>query len=266
VNRKYTIGMLGLLLLTGIARAQSDGDVTNLPTPPEPERIVPHQLSDWITFASKDFAPPPGMVLRPSPPIGTELFVLAGPSAPFGSGTYGHTLDVGWTIEGGARALFYNPNFDRAWVIEGMISNTFNRSNSSSPVYPTTLKIFENSVFTTQPVTVRDLNQTFVNLGFGHDWYLWHSESSNRSLSFGFDTGGRWGTAKADFNEITHRTGQLYGAYGAVHVDLVVPCGGCFQFVCGVRGEYDLMQNNNLLQSTFTLQEASLLFNVGLRF
>ena len=114
-------------------------------------------------------------------------------------------------------------------------------------------------------MTLHDLNQTFANLGGGRDWYLWRSGAS-KSLCLGIDAGGRWGTAKADFNEIPHRTGMLYGGYAAVHADLLIPVHGCFTFVCGVRGEYDLMQNSNILQSTTTLQDASLLVNLGLRF
>lgn len=267
MNRKFLVGLLGALLWAGSVRAQGYLDANStLPTPQEEgaEPIVPHFLSEYITYASKDYYPPPGVTLHPIPPIGTEVFARFGASVPFGSGTFAATLDTGWMFEGGARALFYNDAHDRAWVVEASISNTYNTANSTVANHSVTLNLLQNGVFNNQTVTIHDLNQTFANLGFGRDWYFWHAEG--RWLRFGVDAGGRWGTAKADFNEIPHRTGVLYGGYAAVHTDLLIPCGGCFSFVCGIRGEYDLMQNSNLLQTTETLQGMSLLFNFGLRF
>jgi hypothetical protein len=266
VNGKFLVGILGALLWAAAARAQESLDANGIPIPQEDavEHFMPHFLSEFITLAGRDYYPPPGVTLHPTPPIGTELFARVGPSVPFGGGTFAATLDTGWMFEGGARALFYNDAHDRAWVLEASISNIYNAANSTSANHAATLNILQNGTFVNQTVTVKDLNQTFLNVGGGRDWYLWYSEG--RSLRFGLDAGGRWGTAKADFNEIPHRTGMLFGAYGAVHADLLIPCGGCFSFVCGVRGEYDIMQNSNLLQETETLQGMSLLFNVGLRF
>jgi hypothetical protein len=268
VNRKFLVGMLGALLWAGLARAQGNLDGSSLPAPQEQgtEHPTAHFLSDFITFANRDHVPIPVEAAHVMYPVGTEPFFRVGPSTPFGSGTFAATLDTGWMLEGGVRALFYNEPHDRAWVVEGSISNAYNSANSTTANHSATINILQNGVFNNQTVTIHDLNQTFVNLGFGHDWYCWHSPESGKSLRFGIDAGGRWGTAKADFNEIPHRTGMLFGAYGAIHADLLIPCGGCFSFVCGVRGEYDIMQNSNLLQETETLQGMSLMFNFGLRF
>jgi hypothetical protein len=204
------------------------------------------------------------MVLHPAPPIGTDVFLRSGTSTPFGSGILAQTLDTGWMIEGGVRALLYDNAMDAAWVVEGSVSNTWNGANSSSPNHPRTINILESGVFTNQSVTLQSLNQTFGNVGVGREWYL--GRGTNHLLCFGVDAGGRWGSSRATFNEIGYRNGEIYGAYAAFHADLLIPVGGCFMFVCGVRGEWDMMQNNNLLQTVLTLQEASVLFNVGLRF
>ena len=226
MNRKFLAVVLGVVLLAGLARAQNYADpIPNTPVPQEQtyvEQVVPHFLSDWVTFASRDYAPVPGMDPRPSPTIGTELFVRAGPSVCSGPGrTPRCSIPAGRSKE--ARALFYNATVDRAWVIEASISNTNQVANDSSANFPTTLSIIQSGQRVNQTVTIHDLNQTFGNLGFGRDWYLWHPDGSNRSISLGVDAGGRWGTAKADFNEIPHRTGMLYGGYAAVHADLIIP-------------------------------------------
>src|ERR1700722_6394247 len=201
VNRLFLAGLLGALLATGPARAQgylggfTDPRASNavLPRPgvqdgdPEPR----YQLSDWVTNASKDYQPPEGVVLHPAPAVGTEIFLRSGPSVPFGSGIYAATLDVGWMIDFGARALFFNPEHDRAWIIEGSISNTYNAANSSTSRSPISLNLAQNGVIAPQTVTIRDLDQTFANVGFGRDWY-WHPAGTHGTISFGVDVGGRW--------------------------------------------------------------------------
>ena len=79
------------------------------------------------------------------------------------------------------------------------------------------------------------------------------------------DGGFRYGSAKVQFDEITHRTGVLTGAYGAIYSGLQIPC-GCWIFDLGWRAEWGLTHSNVLLQTSNTFQEAIVLFNAGVRY
>src|SRR5207247_188290 len=87
-------------------------------------------------------------------------------------------------------------------------------------------------------VTVSGLNRTFVNLGMGREWYMWHSANTpGNNWRMGMDFGGRYGSEKADFHEIRHRTDVVGGVYASLHTDLEIPCGCCI-FQCGLRGQW----------------------------
>ena len=72
------------------------------------------------------------------------------------------------------------------------------------------------------------------------------------------DAGGRYGSAKIEFHEITHQTSTVGGAFVALHTELEYPC-GCCTFLVGFRTEwaYNWMhilqiQNNSDLGRTLT--------------
>src|SRR5262249_58975309 len=75
-------------------------------------------------------------------------------------------------------------------------------------------------------VTVRDMNRTFVNLGFGREWYLDPANTCGLRWRAGFDVGGRYGVNNVEFQEIRHRTDTIGGLYAALHTDVECPCGG----------------------------------------
>jgi hypothetical protein len=157
-----------------------------------------------------------------------------------------------------------------AWTVELGIATVTNHAHA--PPYPgIPLTIFlqtpNGPTLTNTSATLEALNRTFLDVGGGYEWYLWGSAGCHqKSWRIGCDTGGRWGSEKADFNEITHRTDVIGGVWGAVHTDLEIPCGCCL-FQAGFRVEYgyiwsDIMQ----IQNKSDTQDLNILFSVGVRF
>src|SRR5262249_49839732 len=106
----------------------------------------------------------------------------------------------------------------------------------------------------------------------------------------GWDAGAIWGTDKADIrysdlnlttananpNQIVpidpatvyikHRTGYVWGALGAIHSDLEIPCGN-FILYAGVRAEYTYTFTNVIQrQNNGNVHAINVLGTVGLRF
>jgi hypothetical protein len=78
--------------------------------------------------------------------------------------------------------------------------------------------------------------------------------------------GGRIGTAKVDFNEIEHRTDNMWGAYVALHTDWEMCCGSCVWFA-GARCEYGYTWMSILQsQNNSDIGDMSVLLNLGVRF
>jgi hypothetical protein len=204
-------------------------------------------------------------------PISYEAYLRAGPSFPIGGSFFGHVLDTGWEIQGGARTLFFNPEVTAAWTVDLSISNIHNHAGDQSQV------VFIRDLASDQlppiGVTAQGLNRTYANAALGREWYLWgaadspgivHGELPNWRV--GVDVGGRWGSEKLDLNEIRHRTEVTYGAFLSVHSDVEFPCGCCI-FYGGARLEYDYSWSNILNPGAHgDLQDLNLLFEVGARF
>jgi hypothetical protein len=118
--------------------------------------------------------------------------------------------------------------------------------------------------------SVADYNQTFVNLAGGRMWYLRGSaDCSNQGCSWrvGCEGGGRWGTAKADFNEIRHRTDVIGGLFTAVYSDVEYPWHSCAVLQAGLRVEYQYIWGDILQdQNTSDYQSVILMITAGLRF
>jgi hypothetical protein len=211
-------------------------------------------LSSWITYERDDGSIGEGGGM----PILTELAFRVGPSFPMGGEFFSRNLNTGWIIEGGARALFFNRSWSKAWGVELGISNTYNPSTSTKPAF---LDHFVN-----QPVTLRSLDRTFANAGFGREWYVWGAaNSSGKHLRVGADFGGRYGSAKVEFNEIKHHNQVIEGIYSNVHADLEIPWGRC-TYLAGVRGEYSFTWSNIFQQGRGHMEDMSLLFSVGVRY
>jgi hypothetical protein len=224
-------------------------------------------------------------------PLGYEVFARSGIAFPVGGGIFGNFLHPGWDIEGGARLLLFNPAVTKAWTISLSVSNIFNRTGNANqpidlfnvPVHTTQTTpanpAVPGSVASTTPVitnvphlmaTVSSLNQTFVNVGGGREWYLLGSADPGQmhgcNWRVGADAGGRYGTAMVQFNEINHHTDTIGGMYCAIHTDVEYPW-RCGILQAGIRYEYNyiwtsLLQSNN----NGDYQSMNLLFQLGVRF
>jgi hypothetical protein len=101
----------------------------------------------------------------------------------------------------------------------------------------------------------------------GREWYLWApADQPGSKWRVGMDLGGRVGVARADFNEITHRTDNLWGAFVAIHSDWEIPCGSCI-WMAGVRTEWGYSWMG-ILQSfnNSDIADLGLMLNLGVRF
>jgi hypothetical protein len=274
---------------------------TEAPAPPPGH----YQLSSWMLYPrSPGCCGPTGSF----GPIAAELFFQVGPSFPIGGGAFGHEFGVGWDIEGGARTLLFNPQCDAAWAIVVSASNINNHASDQSEKFnlnglttgqtglvitnpatglpsinasraaiyginPSTLNGTTTQVLPQFPVTVRELNRTYVSLGLGHDWYLWGpahvvgiSPGELPNLRVGVEFGGRWGTADLRLNEITNREDTIGALYCAVYSDFEYPW-HCCVFMAGLRLEYsytwdDVLQHQNPSDA----QDINLLVTAGVRF
>jgi hypothetical protein len=227
-----------------------------------------------------------------SGPLGYEAFVRSGIAFPVGGGIFGKYLHPGWDIEGGARLLLFNPQMDRAWTVSLSVSNIFNRTGDANqpinlfnvPVHtlvesPGQGNLPPGSIRATTPgttnvphvvATVSSLNQTFLNLGGGREWWLLGSADPGQqhgcNWRVGIDGGGRYGSAMVQFNELSHHTDTIGGLYCAIHTDIEYPwrCGILFG---GIRYEYNYIWTSLLQsQNNGDYQSMNLLFQVGSRF
>lgn len=254
----------------------------------------PIMYSRWIQGTCPDCCGPIGG----HTPIRSELFVRSGISWITGNGILASSLDDGWKIEGGGRALFFNHEGTRAFTVEGGIG-TITHYNVNNPPAITLRNLPSFSPLAgaiTIPqvnVRVKRYNRTYVHLGAGMEWYLigrnlpcgggcgdcdscggfgWAGfmrglQSGNWSWRVGVTGGGRWGASKLEFIEIPHRDDVIGALYGAIHTDVEVPCGGCCIFFIGLRLEYnhtwsDILQTQNEADTG----NINLLVNTGLRF
>jgi hypothetical protein len=237
-----------------------------------------YHLSSWILGDKYGCCDPVGK----DGPIQTELFFYAGPSIVIGrNGQVSSFLQTGLDLEVGGRALFLNPAMDGAWDVELGVGNIYNHAHSGNPmqvketvpqssaVTGTTIPV---QVFFGQNgvpgVTLQDLNRTTVDLGVGKDWWLWGTaNSAGPKFRVGIDGGGSYGTERAEFHEIPHRTDVIAGLYAGVHADFECPLYGCFVFQAGIQIRYsytwsDIMQ----IQNDSDVQDLNVLISVGLRF
>ncbi len=224
-------------------------------------------------------------------PLGYELFVRSGIAFPIGPGIFEKYLHPGWDIEGGGRLLFFDPTVTKAWTISLSVSNIFNRTGNANQSFEmfnvpvrTSITVpgqtnVPGSVAATTPVianvpqvtaTVSSLNMTFVNVGFGREWYLLGTANPGQmqgcNWRVGFDGGGRYGSAMVQFNELQHHTDVVGGLYAAIHSDVEYPF-RCGIVQAGIRYEYNYIWTSLLQsQNNGDYQSMNLLFQIGMRY
>ena len=223
-------------------------------------------LSSWITYDRGNCCTGVGNGV----PITTEFFTRIGPAFPVGGEFFGRTLSTGWMIEGGVRAMFFNNEWSKAWAIELGVSNTYNENQSANT------QVFIGNTFNNggKPlgvVTVRALNRTYANLLFGREWYvpgptLLGLDMSHVRFRFGADVGGRYGSEELKLVEsMNHHTDVTEGFVTAVHGDAELPLGR-WTLIGGIRTEYAYSFSNIIAEHHGSIQDISLLFNVGVRY
>jgi hypothetical protein len=241
----------------GLPTAPVSADGQPAPAP------MAHHLSNWILYQHPDCCGPLGA----DGPIDSHLYVRAGTSLPVEGSIFGHTLQAGWEIQGGARTLFFNKEMDADWAIDLSISNIYNHGQHSDIVIPVTVGA------TTNAETVHDLNRTFVNVGLGRDWYIYGpANACGYKWVWGFDGGGRLGSAKLQMQTFPggitapHRTDVISGVFLALHTEVEHSC-GCCTFSYGFRAEWDYTWMDILsFRNDSDLMDVNLLFTAGVRF
>jgi hypothetical protein len=244
--------------LPGVGRAPID-----VPTAPS------GGLSDWILYRGdavrwrRDCCEGhPGN----QTPLFTELYLRAGPSIPIGRQTISQEVQTGWSIVGGARALFFDQAMTEAWTVDVHIINTNQGGHTNTP-FPADQLPANIFPFGVRPatVTVQSSNRTMVGLGVGKEWYLWQPADSNGPRwRVGADCGGRYGSHNVNINEGRHLVDVIGGIYTAVHTDLEIPC----KYVCfytGLRCEWAYTWSD-ILRRQSEAQDLNILVNMGIRF
>jgi hypothetical protein len=276
-----TSGPLGSAFARAPAGTTPEGIAIDEGSPPPPPPVpIPLGLpaSPYLTYPRSPCCC--GAVGTCGGPFGSEVFIRSGFAFPIGGGVFNRFLHTGWDIEGGGRLFLFNPSSTAAWTGTMSISNIFARTgdaNQAVTLFNVPVHVASSvpnvpaiAVVPDLKVTVSSLNMTFVNLGFGREWWLRGSADPGQQKGWnwrvGWDFGGRWGTSSVQFNEIQHHTDVDGGMYGAIHTDVEWPfrCGIGF---AGVRLEYNYIWTSLLQdQNDGDFSSLNLLIQLGVRF
>lgn len=238
--------------------------LVNPATLPQP---VSPSAAEWLNNSPCNCCGPTGK----NGPIGSELFVMTGPTIPVGPSILTRFANTGWMVEGGVRSLFFNPNGDAAWTAVVALSYQYN--NGSGRVAP--FNFFNNPRV---PVTIRELERYGLTFGGGRDWFLYGQAQNcgrDTNLRVGVETGGRWGGERANLNLIVnnpiaggtflHRYKVYGGYYLGGHVNFEVPMGSWVWFG-GFRAEWGINFGDVIPYQNNTIQDVNLLLSTGFRY
>jgi hypothetical protein len=216
--------------------------------------------------------------------IGSETYVSTGVTIPFGAGDFVHRLELGWMVEAGGRALFFNEAHDAAWVGDLGVSYQYNRGNQWSgtnlnvrqpQIANPTTGIPQNQPDILTNVIVRDIDRTNFNFAFGRDWWLWGPGATgvenDWNLRVGTLVGGRYGTAHVDLVPVAdpfgyfRRQGVTHGFFFEVHANVEVPLGSVILF-SGVQIQYGYDWTNIAPPFAGDIQNVNVMLTAGFRF
>jgi hypothetical protein len=234
------------------------------------------RLSTWIQGDRCDCCGP----LGDHNPAQSELYVRSGVSLPIGEGTLENSITTGWMIQSGFRAILFDTPGDRAWTIDVGLTNIYNYDKDVKPIFPVFNVLVPDPIqggqrtIPSSTTMLRSLNRTYVNLGFGREWWLYgpardtHEGLGREGLQWrvGIDAGGRWGTAKAQVDIFQHFTDTIAAVYAAAHSDVDIPC-GCCTFHAGLRAEWDYTWSDVLqIQNKSDVESINFLVTFGVRY
>jgi hypothetical protein len=229
-------------------------------------------MSSWIVHNQANCCSPFGG----DGPINAELYIDTGPSIPVAGGPFHHIMETGWEVRGGGRSLFFNPAVDAAWTVDLNLSYIFNHGRPN-PTVPIFTNVNSNPLGIPAgpglfPVSLRDLNRTFVNGALGREWYFnAPANAAGWKWRAGFDLGGGIGSGLVNFvnspfiTGLHHKTDTIYDVVVALHTDLEVPY-GCCTFTYGFRAEWDYTWTDLIQKNNGQLQDVNLLVAFGVRF
>ena len=227
---------------------------------------VSPSASDWLNSPCLCNGP-----IGKNGPIGSEIFLMTGPTIPGGPAVQARYANTGWMVETGARTLLFNPGGDAAWTV--LLALTYQYNDGNGRVAP--FNYFNEPGL---PVTIRDIHRYTFTFGGGRDWFLFGQAPlgcNGSNLRVGLETGGRWGGQHVNLNLIiddpTGRNNfleryKVYGGYylGA-HVDFEIPMGSWVWFG-GFRTEWGVNFGNVIPFQNNTLMDVNLLFSTGFRY
>jgi hypothetical protein len=226
--------------------------------------------SNWIRYSQPECCGPTGAC----GPIRSELYFRPGAAFPIGGGDFPRRLNsTGFMFEAGGRVLFFNAPQTGAWTVDLGVTY-FRDSSDSTETIPLNILVNEaaagspaNPVRRDVNVTVHDVIRTSADVAVGREFYLWApANECGSKWRAGLDVGGRVGVVRADFNEIRHRTDNLWGTFVALHSDWEVPCGSCV-WLAGIRAEYSYTWTGILqAHNNADIGDIGLMMNFGVRF
>jgi hypothetical protein len=238
----------------------------------------------------------PGAVYSPwagggggSGPVSYEGYLRTGPTLLTGGGELTAVLKTfGWNVQGGARTLFFNEPGDAAWVLDLGIGFTFNDGRRDTRRaeaftegdFPAAAN---NNPDTTQPrlpdvlttVSVLGLRRTSLNFAIGRDYFLNGpgavGQGTFGNLRFGWDVGGRWGTASLGYRPdgdpggFRRRQDVYHGLFLGTQYTWEKPM-GAWTWFCGGRLEWSYYWTNMLPPRDGDFRDANFLMMFGVRF
>lgn len=226
---------------------------------PEPETTYP--ATRWLR---RDSVMNAG---RNDGPIGQEISLFTGPSIPVGGGVMSGQLTAGWMLDVRANAVaFMNDDRSAAWLIHYGLGYIYDWQSSAAPIF----NLFQ------LPVRLEELHRFYVALGGGREWFIYDGSLSGQpgtNFRFGIDTGGRWGSMRANLRttfpvpaaNFIHRHDVTGTVYWGAHLNYEVNM-GAWTWFGGFRSEYAFTFSDILPGSNSNLQDLNLLLTTGFRY
>ncbi|MBI1832313.1 MAG: hypothetical protein HYR84_12795 [Planctomycetes bacterium] len=280
-NRWIGVAILAFGLAGPSALAQNAGNTPIFPAPsplaPEGTPVRPASnvtpsgggLSPWIVYHRDCCEGGSGSAA----PLYTEIYLSSGPTFPVGGMTLSRELQPGWSIVGGARALFFNEPHTCAWLVDLHLMHTHESGGAQDTQFPITF--FQNGRRSDQPdaqgnpgratFSIQNSERTLFGLGLGRVWYPWRPADAEGCVwRIGVDAGGRYGAHRINFNEFGHVTDAVGSIYAAAHTQVEFPWRSCLVHA-GIRFEWAYTWSD-ILQRTSDVQDLSVLVSIGLRY
>jgi hypothetical protein len=237
-----------------------------------PTGPVDLNVGPWIAYPRCNCCGPVGG----DGPVSAEFYARTGASFTFGPGLLSEHTSPGFKMSGGVRTLLFNPAQDAAWTVDlGASTAWYGPAGPPSVQIRNPLATGPPNTHPLVPVTPKSLNESFFDLAFGRELYIWGNGHSGCDCTaptwrVGFDGAVRWGTGKLSLqpnaNFIPPRTGSIGAFLVSAHTDMEFPTGCCLFFI-GLRAEYGWAYSDLLgTRNDTDLQTINVMLNFGMRY